>query len=153
YLHEELDGAIRTADLSKERESNSIESRRTSLLRAWATEHGPEQSWERESQTFLEYTLSAVQTALGATNPPDGIGGASTQIDLTRLKTAPSQRYRTSTQDILQEISKVVGLGTPVVTGIVAAAGLISGAVLVVPASLTLAAGLAWGLIKRSKAR
>ncbi|SCL26961.1 hypothetical protein GA0070624_3405 [Micromonospora rhizosphaerae] len=153
HLHTALDDAIRAADLSKKKESEAIESRRADLLREWTSQHGPEKLWERESQEFLENVFQSVQTILGDTTSAEQMGSASTQIDLTRLKTEPSQRYRTSGQDILQDVSKVLGVGTSIVTAIVAGAGFISGPVVIVPVGLSLAFGVVWGLIKRNKSK
>ena len=153
YLHAELDGQIRAADLTKEREANRIDARKTQLLKQWAADQGPERIWDEESRKFLDATLSTVRVVLGDTRPVDKLGATGTRIDLEQLRVPPSERYRTGAQDVIGQVSKVLGISTPVVTGIAAAAGLISGPILAVPAGLTLAAGLVYGLIRRHKGK
>jgi hypothetical protein len=153
YLHSELDDQIRTADLTKEREANRIDSRKIQMLKEWAADHGPEHIWSEESQKFMDTALSAVRVALGDTRPVDKIGATGTRVDLDQLTIRPSERYRTGAQDIIGQVSKLLGIGTPIVTGIAAAAGLISGPILAVPVGFTLAAGLIYGLIRRNRGK
>jgi hypothetical protein len=153
YLHAELDDRIRAADLTKEKEASLIDARKTQLLKRWAAGQGPEHTWREESRAFMDVALSNVQVIIGDTRPVDRLGAPGTRINLEQLRVSPSERYRTGAQDIIGQVSKIVGLSTPVVGGIAAAAGLISGPFIVLPAGLTLAAGLVYGLIRRNKGR
>jgi hypothetical protein len=150
YLHAELDDQIKAADLTKEKEASRIDARRTQLLKEWAVNHGPERAWDEESQKFMDLALSTVQVVLGDTRPVEKLGAPGTVIDLT---IPPSERYRTKAQDIIGQVSKLLGVSTPVVGAIAAAAGLISGPILAVPAGVTLAAVLVWGIARQTRGK
>jgi hypothetical protein len=52
---------------------------------------------------------------------------------------------------VLQAVSGLVGVSTPVVTALATAAGMISGPALVIPAAVTVVAAVAYGLIVRRR--
>ncbi|GAA2355641.1 hypothetical protein Cme02nite_48340 [Catellatospora methionotrophica] len=153
YLHEHLDDRIRETDLTKEKGQHTIDSEVAQLLAQWARQHGPEEVWTEEAELFTAEVLDRVRVILGDTNPSEQFHPTATRVNLTQLRVAPSERYRSSAQDVLEQVSKVVGLATPVVSGIAVAAGLVTGPVLALPAVLTLGAAVAYGAIRRTNAR
>ncbi|MFF0610770.1 hypothetical protein ACFYUD_19095 [Nocardia tengchongensis] len=154
-LHSELDTEIKAADLTKEKESQRIELHRAKFVQEWMTKSAkrPEMVWNHEFETFVEGTAITVRAVLTDSAPAEAFGAMTSRVDLTQLKIPPSQKYRADTQDFLQRVSGVVGLSTPVIAGVAAAAGILSGGLVVIPAGLTLAAGLTYETLRRRKGR
>ncbi|MFI6387141.1 GTPase domain-containing protein [Nonomuraea sp. NPDC050547] len=153
HLHHELDAEIRNADLTKEKEALRIEARKENLLRDWANDRGPRTIWEAEYKNFTGSALRLVRETISETNSSEGLVAATSRVDLQQLTIPPSQRYRTSTQDLVQTISGVVGVSTPVLAAIAAAAGLVGSPALLVSGGVAVVAGVMYGAIRRSKSK
>lgn len=155
YLHRELDKQIRETDLTKEREANRVEVRKTQLLQEWVTQRGdsPVRVWDAEFQDFIHGTLASIRAALHNSVKADGLCEIPADIDLSELTVPPSQKYRTSPQDIMQKVTGFVGLGTTAVGAMAAGAGALSGPLLAAPVGVTLLAGLVYAAIRSQKGR
>ncbi|WP_162641870.1 GTPase domain-containing protein [Streptosporangium sp. 'caverna'] len=153
YLHHELDAEIRSADLTKEKEAIKIETRKEKLLREWANDRGPRTIWEDEYKDFMNSALSLVRETISETSSPEGLATATSKVDLQQLTIPPSQRYRTSAQDLVQTISGIVGVSTPVLTAIATAAGLVGSPALIVSGGVAVLAGIMYGTIRRNKSK
>lgn len=155
HLHRELDKQIRAADLTRDREANRIEVRRTQVLQEWITQRdgSPQRIWETEFKDFTDGTLTSIRAALRDTVHPDGLGEITARVDVDELTVSPSQRYRTSSQDVMRVVSGFVGLSTPLAGAVAASAGLLSGPLLALPAGVTLLAGVIYAGIRRQRSR
>jgi hypothetical protein len=153
FLHSELDEKIREADLIKEREAASIDRRKAELLKEWQANRGPGRVWREKSDEFVSTAATRVQVVLRDTHPVDGLGSAAARVNPDQLRVPASERYRTSAQDILGQVSAVVGISTPVLGGLAAAAGIISGPFLAIPVGVTLAAALIYGVARRLRVK
>lgn len=153
YLHEELDPTIRSTDLTKEKEANRVEVRKTQLLQEWAEKRGPIETWDREFDEFKHGAVVRLGNLLrdSGLSKEDVEGG--TRINVEELSVPPSRKYRRGGQDAVQRISAVVSLSTPAAAGIAVAVGLIGGPVLVAPGAITLAAGVIYASIRQKKSR
>jgi hypothetical protein len=152
HLHQELDEAIGKANLTKEEETDRLELRKDEALREWAVK-GPKTTWEAQFDEFRMNALDLLRENFRESESAADLGAASSRVDLEQIKVPPSPRYRTSTQDVVQTISGVVGLSAPVVTAIAQGAGIISGYALAIPAGVVVLAGVVYGVARRSNAR
>jgi hypothetical protein len=155
HLHTELDKQIREGDLTREKEANRIEVRKTQLLQEWVAASGerPQRIWEAEFRYFVEGALTTVRNTLLETAPYDVLGSMAARVDLEQLSIPPSQKYRTATQDLMQKISGFVGLSTPVAAAVIAAAGVTAAPVIAVAGGVTVLAGLVYGGLRRTQRR
>lgn len=153
HLHTELDDMIKQADLTKEKAASAIDRRKSEVLKDWTANRGPDQTWNEEYGEFVSIAQSKLQIVLGETRPADGLGSAAARIDVEELMIPPSERYRTGAQDILGQVSMVVGVSTPVLGSLAAAAGLITGPFLAIPAGITVAAGLVYGVVRWARGK
>ncbi|GAB3444943.1 hypothetical protein GCM10027436_33700 [Actinophytocola sediminis] len=153
HLEAELASEIRVADLTKDKEANRIQVRKTQVLQRWVTNNGPVQVWDAEFAGFAEGVLGAVRSALRDTDATDALGWANAQVDLDKLTVPPAQKYRSSPQDVMQKVSGFVGLSTPVAGAVAASAGVIAGPFLAIPAGVTLIAGMVYGGIKKKRSK
>lgn len=151
-LRIELVDEINAANLKSEKEVNRLEIRKAQILQEWVAEHGPERVWREQFSEFSRNVLATVQAALRDADRANGFGADAARVDLADLAVYPARRYRPNARDVLQQLAGFVGIYTPVATAIAAAAGLITGPVLAVPASVALAAGVIYAYIARSRA-
>jgi hypothetical protein len=147
HLHAELDGKIKAADLTKEREAAQIDRRKAEIFKEWTASQGPQESWDQGQRKFLAIVATKLQVIMGETKPADGFA-TSQRINIDQLRIPPSARYRTGAPDILGQVSAVVGISAPVLGGIAAAAGIISGPFIAIPVGITVAAGLIYGVVR-----
>jgi hypothetical protein len=154
YLHQELDDEIGAANLTRERETVRLEMRKAEALNEWATNRGPMRAWEVKFKDFLDDAWDVVRTTLRNTEPSEEMAAAAAaRVDLEQLTVPPSQKYRTSTQDIVQTISGFLGISTPVATAVATGIGIISGPALLVPAAVTVLAGVAYTVIRGRRSK
>lgn len=153
HLHHELDREIATANLTKEKEAIQVEMCKAKALKEWATNHGPVRVWETKFKDFVDNAWDVVRATLRDTEPSEAMAVTTEQVDLEQLIVPPSQKYRTSLQDIVQTFSGAVGISTPIATAIATSVGVISGVALVVPATVTVLAGFAYVVVRGRKSR
>jgi hypothetical protein len=152
FLHDHLDAEIAKANvLTNNRDIRRIETQKVELLKEFAAEHGPVSTWQKAFDVFLAGAAATIRAALRDTESSPEMATMSAQIDLEQLSVPASEKYRTSPQDIVQAVSGVVTISTPAVTAAAAAMGMLTGPVLLVPAAITLVAGVAFGLLQVSK--
>lgn len=154
FLHSQLDVHVRAADLTRERDADRIDLRIIREMRVWVDKCGPATTWEAELDLFMTRTLHAVQSVIHESMAPESLlDGVQLDIDLDELQTDPSERYRSNRQDVLQKVSGIVGLSTPVATALATGVGIVGGPLLAVPGAVTLAAAILYTSMRRRKGR
>jgi hypothetical protein len=153
YLHDNLDDQIRSSDLTKAREANSVEVKKAQFFKQFATTMGPLETWEAEFSSFASGALNSVRATLREAETQVGRDTPDYLINLADLMVPPSQRYRSGSKDVMQKITGFIGLSTPIAGTVAAALGLVSGPLLVIPAAVTLLAGITYGAARKSASK
>ena len=153
YIHGHLDEQIKRSDLTKAKEANSIEVKKAQTFKRYVASEGPIQTWESEFSSFASGALSSVRATLRDAASEVTQDTIDHSIDLDDLMIPPAQKYRSGSKDVMQKITGFIGLSTPVASAVALALGLVSGPLLVVPAAVTLLAGIAYGTVRKSAAK
>lgn len=153
HLHANLDKQIRQANLAKDKEANRIEVRKAQVLQEWISGPGarPQNIWDAEFRSFVEGTLTTIRNTLSETAPPDALNEMVARVDFEQLSVQPSQRYRTGAQDIVEKLTGLVGISTPMVGAVAAAAGFMTAPVLAIAGGVTVLAGLTYLGLRRTQ--
>lgn len=152
FLRDHLTDQINEANvLTSNRDLGRIETQKVALLKQFAEQHGPVSTWQEIFENFLKGAGDTIRATLRDTESSADMATASAVIDLERLTVPPSEKYRTSSQDIVQAISGVVGISTPVAAAVAAALGVATGPILIVPAAVTVLAGVVFTVLRSSR--
>jgi hypothetical protein len=114
YLHQELDGQIRDADLNKRKQSDMIKIHKIQVLNQWISlPNGPTSKWESEYGSFERGAVSYVRSRLGEDVPTSSLG-APPPFDsnqLTILKTRPSPM---ATLEMVRKGAAAMAVASPI---------------------------------------
>lgn len=149
-LRMKLADEIAAANLADDETVNRLEARKAQLIQEWVT-RGPQQVWEKQFREFSDDVLGTVRLALRDTRGAN-LGPDTTRLDIADLTVSPSERYRPTPQDWLQQAAGVVSLSTPVLTVLATLAGA-GTAVAVLPAGVAVVAGVLYTYLARNRRR
>lgn len=140
HLHEQLDSAIKAANLRDDKERNALTVRKTRVTSEWLTAPtGPATLWEAEFPPFEEAAVSYVRSELGTAGAESAIGKPP-PLGIRQLTKMSPVRRRNSTGSGLEKTALFVTAATPVSAGIGWALGAALSAVVWPAAAVTAAA-------------
>ena len=141
YLHENLDGEIRSADIRNSREANKIEVHKSQVVSSWMTApNGPASKWDAEFSSLEQAAVSYVHSKLGK----DGVESKLTEpppLEIDLLTAPKAVRRQVTTSDVMKNTAAFVTAATPVSAGVTWATSALAFSAIAWPAAALTAAG------------
>jgi hypothetical protein len=114
YLHQELDGQIRGADLSKRGQSDMIKIHKVQALNQWINlPDGPASKWESEFSSFEQEAVSYVRSRLGEDVPTSSFG-APPPFDFNQLTILKTRPRPPATLDMIRKGAAAMAVVSPI---------------------------------------
>ena len=141
YLHQQLDGEIRSTNLRSEKERNKLQVRKSMLTNEWLTRSdGPVATWESQFRSFEQAALGYVHSELGRSEGISPLGDPP-PLDLIQLMESRVIQRRAAGGSTLEKTALFVTAATPLSAGATWALGLAAISTVVWPAAAITAVG------------